>query len=1095
MGFQFPFLCDLLAKLDNSRTAKASTAARKENPDIRIVAQWFARHERGINEAGTDKVALLSCMFPEKRTDRVYYLQTTLLSRVIGRCLGLGSSRLSELNRWQSPGNSDLGQCVENVMRQAENPVPAGQELSVEEIDRAMAMIASRCRFSGPQVRRNRTAVDIESTLSPLYRRLSSRDAKWLTRMILKNYSPVIFPEQYTLKMFHFLLPHLLMLQNSFDGALEMLASDPINHFPPNPDPRSAKSLSIIAMQHLRPRAGIKVGRPEYYKARSIKHCHQMANGRRMSIERKYDGEYCQIHIDMSNKHAPIQIFSKSGKDSTADRDKVIPVIEEALRMRHPHCKFTQRCILEGELLVWSDKDRELMDFNKLRRLLPRSGILIGVDNDSPYALIPPGSICSCANWNRPQPYEHLMIMFFDILLLDDDICLAKPHRERRLLLQNVVQKIPGRAELAHQEVLDFSRIDSYHRLEKTFAKAITQRWEGYVLKASDEPYFPIYSTGVDTMFGRWIKLKKDYIPGLGDTVDLALIGASYKSQDAQSLSHIKKLKWTHFFVGCLLNKDAVQKEGSIPHFRVIDVLGRHSMSIQTMRILNQFGEFYARSPENFEGFAVEYGHNSLPNATTLFKQPFVVEMLGSGFEKPSGARYFALRFPRILKIHSDRTVEESASFRELQILAENARALTLNELEEREKWSKRLEVGSGLVQHIGNSSDPEATCSDTESEPTSPASPASVPMAASTDSYMDAYPLTTTLVDGTQRGHQFDQSHKDHSSVHLVYIDETIPNIDIENTVCESNVLVDNQNLSCCQSSSQRDVKTASQKSENLSTAVRLQKTLEPTVSGLSSPMRATNLYSAHRKYTPDTPETEPPILKTETSLTSLKRKIYPQSPLTTIPLWMPELSLKSFALPDSDLQFHPDMNTDSLRRFVQSLGSNAVQSALQQSNPYAASQGTRFGIILFDPNITPLGKEMHRVVTTLATTVHQGRASLASIGNIFFLSSSILTRDLRPEDLRFCLRTTWSQIGGEHYYGCISWDLSRRPIGSVADRVKEIMTLKMSFPDITSGVPDHRDFASNTGPWIKVTFDDSDVAVLGEYVSVEPLVHARYV
>jgi DNA ligase-4 len=55
--------------------------------------------------------------------------------------------------------------------------------------------------------------------------------------------------------------------------------------------------------------------------------------------------------------------------------------------------------------------------------------------------------------------------------------------------------------------------------------------------------------------------------------------------------------------------------------------------------------------------------------------------------------------------------------------------------------------------------------------------------------------------------------------------------------------------------------------------------------------------------------------------------------------------------------------------------------------------------------------------------------------------------------------------------------------------------MTLKMSFPDITSGVPDHRDFASNTGPWIKVTFDDSDVAVLGEYVSVEPLVHARYV
>jgi DNA ligase-4 len=275
-------------------------------------------------------------------------------------------------------------------MRQTENHVPPGQELSVEEIDRAMAMIASRCRFSGPQIKRNRTAVDVESTLASLYRRSSSRDAKWLTRMILKSYSPVVFPEQYTLKKFHFLLPHLLLLQNSFDGALEMLAADPINHFPSNPDPKSAKSLSIIAMQHLRPRAGIKVGRPDYYKARSIKHCIQMVNGRRMSIERKYDGEYCQIHIDLSNKHAPVQIFSKSGKDSTADRDKVIPVIEEALRTRYPDCKFKQRCILEGELLVWNDHDGDLMDFNKLRRLLPRSGVLLGVDNDSPYVSPPP---------------------------------------------------------------------------------------------------------------------------------------------------------------------------------------------------------------------------------------------------------------------------------------------------------------------------------------------------------------------------------------------------------------------------------------------------------------------------------------------------------------------------------------------------------------------------------------------------------------------------------------------------------------------------------------------------------------------------------
>lgn len=43
-----------------------------------------------------------------------------------------------------------------------------------------------------------------------------------------------------------------------------------------------------------------------------------------MSMERKYDGEYCQIHIDISKKNDGwLKIFSKSGRDSTGDRVRV----------------------------------------------------------------------------------------------------------------------------------------------------------------------------------------------------------------------------------------------------------------------------------------------------------------------------------------------------------------------------------------------------------------------------------------------------------------------------------------------------------------------------------------------------------------------------------------------------------------------------------------------------------------------------------------------------------------------------------------------------------------------------------------------------
>lgn len=384
MGFKFSWLCDLLSSLDDNRIVKASTASRNTDPDTRVVARWFSQHEKRLHHKTSDSLAVLSCLFPEKRTDRVYWLQDTSLARVIGRCLLLGSSRREELDRWRVRGGTDLGQCVENVMRQAENQIIDGQEVTVEEIDNALNRIASRCKFSGPHVRRQHTAADVEAALAPLYRRLSSRDAKWLTRMILKSYYPVVVPATLALRSFHFLLPHLLLFQDSFDAALHMLASEPIRHFPPHPEPGLARDLGAIAVQHLSPVTGVKIGRPEYYKARSIKHCSQMAGRRRMSLERKYDGEYCQVHIDLTRRPNTIQIFSKSGKDSTVDRAGIHQVVKDTLRIGERDCRFSRRCILEGELLVWSDEHGKIMDFHKLRKFICRSGTFIGIENDSP---------------------------------------------------------------------------------------------------------------------------------------------------------------------------------------------------------------------------------------------------------------------------------------------------------------------------------------------------------------------------------------------------------------------------------------------------------------------------------------------------------------------------------------------------------------------------------------------------------------------------------------------------------------------------------------------------------------------------------------
>jgi len=183
----------------------------------------------------------------------------------------------------------------------------------VEEIDRLLHSIAAACRFSSPAVRssasENRPA-DQELVLGDLYRRSSARDAKWLTRLILKNYEPVVLDQRVVCAGYHPLLPTILKVQDDLAVAgriLDTLRGD-----------RTVTGRTGLA-EYLKPNLGVKIGRQPWFKGRSIKHCLSMAQGR-ISCEEKMDGEYCQIHIDISKGYDCIQIFSKSGKDSTRDR-------------------------------------------------------------------------------------------------------------------------------------------------------------------------------------------------------------------------------------------------------------------------------------------------------------------------------------------------------------------------------------------------------------------------------------------------------------------------------------------------------------------------------------------------------------------------------------------------------------------------------------------------------------------------------------------------------------------------------------------------------------------------------------------------------
>ncbi|KAM4056452.1 ATP dependent DNA ligase [Hirsutella rhossiliensis] len=602
MPFPFKLLCDLLNEL-NCNSKWSIKADKRQRHDSRVVLAWFNKHDGIIPRRGPGAVAFLP--------DRVFGLREKQLEPIIQRAQGLGSSRMEELQRWKTTDGPDFASCVEHSR--------IGSGVTLEELDEVLDQVSASSPFSSSSLP--------ACLLSTFFRQLHSSEAKWLVRMILKNYSPVEIPERLAMGGFHFLLPHVLQYQSTIPAALQFLQRPTIEHMPFQPTTDVFERLGDVASQELEPKIGVMIGRGIYAKARSINHCCQLAGSRRMTVERKYDGEYCQVHIGRSNSGTSIKIFSKSGRDSTNDRTGIHHAIRHSLELDSASCMIKRQCIVEGELLVWNQAKRRIEPFHKLRKHGQRSGQFLGVLRDSPI-----------------DPNEHLMITFYDIMLLDNIVLAKESHDRRRQTLESLVHRMPGWADLGSRQVIQFSSADAAEQLRKTFARAISQRWEGLVLKGCGDPYLSFNNCRT------FIKLKKDYIPGLGDTADFVLLGGRLDVGEAYRLK-LGKVWWTSFYIGCVNNKDE-------PRIRIIDVVDSHGISKRDIKYLN------VPTANSLPEFDVVLGPERRLQPTELFSNPFTVEIVGAG---------------------------DAIGFQELQKMAEKSLMVPDERAGEEETWPRKL--------------------------------------------------------------------------------------------------------------------------------------------------------------------------------------------------------------------------------------------------------------------------------------------------------------------------------------------------------------------------------------------------------------------
>ncbi|CAJ1010782.1 DNA ligase N terminus/ATP dependent DNA ligase domain [Leishmania naiffi] len=208
--------------------------------------------------------------------------------------------------------------------------------------------------------------------------------------------------------------------------------------------------------------------------------------GKKFTSEYKYDGERAQIHYSKDNG---FHIFSRNSETHTGKYPDVIAILPNTFDAAE-----VQSFIIDAEVVAVHPETGALQAFQVLqhrgRKNIAEKDVSI--------------SVC---------------LFVFDILYLNGEPQLNKTLQQRRELLWRYIRPLP--AKLCFAAYLDSDDVED---VQKFLEKSIADGCEGLMVKTLEEE--ATYTPAKRSHY--WLKLKKDYMDGVTDTLDLVPIAAFY---------------------------------------------------------------------------------------------------------------------------------------------------------------------------------------------------------------------------------------------------------------------------------------------------------------------------------------------------------------------------------------------------------------------------------------------------------------------------------------------------------------------------------------------------------------------------------------
>ncbi|KAM5342439.1 hypothetical protein ACJ41O_013405 [Fusarium nematophilum] len=269
-------------------------------------------------------------------------------------------------------------------------------------------------------------------------------------------------------------------------------------------------------------------------------------------------------------------------------------------------------------------------------------------------------------------------------MLLEDQSLINLRHSERFKILSNLIRCRRGWIELVQRQVIDIGHSLGASSLRKAFALAILNRKEGLVLKP-DEPYFD-FADQRRKFSSCCIKLKKEYVGNFGDVGDFAVLGARYDPTKATTY-RIPGLKWTHFYIGCLDNREEVKRWNVKPEFTIVNVV---ELNETILKEVVTYANPVPVTPEDNDKITLKLapGVEQGSPLTFVFTKPLVFDLRCFSFDKVGNTGFWSLRFPSVTKVHFDRDFTDTISFEQLQAMAKDATIIPeLEDSQENLQW------------------------------------------------------------------------------------------------------------------------------------------------------------------------------------------------------------------------------------------------------------------------------------------------------------------------------------------------------------------------------------------------------------------------